>query len=146
MRFQLLVLMLSLSSLAQAQSRGPAVEDFVGIEVETVELHPQGTEALFNFEKEIETFEAAKVEPSFRQPPAHHFVESTPGAWSTSAMMGIIVLLGLPFLTWLLVMNHLRQKATMESASNIEILEKYRKEREARRAAEAEASENRKAS
>ena len=39
---------------------------------------------------------------------------------------------------WFLMMSNLRQKAKIESASNIEVLEKYRRERqEAKKAEEA---------
>jgi hypothetical protein len=146
MHFYLIFLVVGLNcSLALAQGRSPAVEDFVGIEVETVELQPQGTESLFNFEKDIDSFNTARIEPSLKQAPGIASFQGRDSAWSTSATMGIIFVLGLPFLTWLLVMNHLRQRATRESASNIEILENYRKERQAR-LNKSEKSEDRKVS
>ena len=45
-------------------------------------------------------------------------------------MFAISFALGLPMLVWFMVMSHLKKKASLESASNIEVLEKYRKERE----------------
>jgi hypothetical protein len=148
MRFQATaIIFLLFTTLAQAQGRKPAVEDFMGVEIEEVAFAPAGTEALFNFEKEVQNLVQEEGQPSPRQQqPGQQFAEAPAQAWSTSTMMGIIVLLGLPFLTWLLIMNHLRQKATQETASNIEILEKYRKERELVRKAQAEQAQDKKAS
>lgn len=121
--------LLVVTTLSFAQGRKPAVEDFVGIEVDETSLAPQGTEGLFNFEKEITTYaqdgkSGAKT----------HWV-SAPTS-STSSFMGLAFLLGLPALSLFLVMNRFRQKAKLESASNIEVLEKYRKEREEKKARE----------
>ena len=130
MHFRTLIIVgLMVSSVTWAQGRKPAVEDFVGIEVEHPETTPQASESLVNLEKDIQTIHAeaytsVKTNPrKFSEPDA-----STP--WSLTNTMAIVMLMGLPFMTWLMVMNRLRKKATAESASNVEVLEKYRRERE----------------
>jgi hypothetical protein len=120
---------LVLTTLAYAQGRKPAVEDFVGIEVDESGLAPQGTEGLFNFEKEITTYAGAD-QPSTKG----HWVSSPKS--SASSYMGFAFLLGLPALSLFLVMNRFRQKAKLENASNIEVLEKYRREREEKKSKE----------
>jgi hypothetical protein len=119
------ILILSFQTLA----RSPAVEDFVGIEVEQIEATPHGSETLFNLEQDLQKIEIVRqngpievATPPLKAAPAEPM--------SAGAIFGIALILGLPLISWLLVMNHLRQKATIENASNIEILEKYRKQRE----------------
>jgi hypothetical protein len=128
MIFRILILALMLTSSLSFASRAPAVEDFVGIEVEHPKDIPQGTEGLFNFEKEIVEFDTLKSVPQKTSKAAqnitHSEVKSLPG------YMGIIFILVLPLLTFLLMMSHLRRKAEAESEANIEVLEKYRKARE----------------
>lgn len=118
-----------LTSVALAEGRKPAVEDFVGIEVENAEATPQGTEVLFNFEKDINQFEqtkAATIRPKV----------NTEAPASMLTVVGISLLVALPLFSWLMFIRHLRQKAGIENASNIEVLEKYRKERELAKKAE----------
>lgn len=121
-----LILLLSLSSFAFAQGRSPAVEDFVGIEYEEKQVAPQGTESLFNLEQDINKIKAGKKKP--KKTTAVKSPE--PQGWGMTAIFGISLALGLPLLIWFMVMSHLKKKASLESASNIEVLEKYRKERE----------------
>ncbi len=123
--------------MAFARGRGPAVEDFVGIEVEQADGTPPGTEGLFNFEKEIDKFEMRKVDPTAKIPNAT-LVSNSEGPNDFTAAITLAFLIGLPGLIWFFMMNNLRQKAHMESASNIEVLEKYRREKqEAKKAEEA---------
>lgn len=120
------LLFLLISTVSYAQGRKPAVEDFVGIEVEQSEITPQGTESLYNLEQDLNKFEAKKKETVKEALPV--IAESK--NWSMTTIFGISLVLGLPLLVWLMVMSHMKKKATLESASNIEVLEKYRKERE----------------
>lgn len=113
------------STLAFGVGRSPAVEDFVGIEYEEKRVAPQGTESLFNLEQDINRIEAQKRKPK----PAVVKAPETQ-SWSMSAIFGISIALGLPLMIWFMMMSHLKKKASVESASNIEVLEKYRKERE----------------
>jgi hypothetical protein len=119
--------LLLFSAVSYAQGRKPAVEDFVGIEIEEAQVTPQGTESLYNFEADL-----SKLEEKKKNPPAQIKAETIAPSkpWSKSTMFGISLIVGLPLLMWLMVMSHLKKKASVESASNIEVLEKYRKERE----------------
>lgn len=119
--------LLLFSAVSFAQGRKPAVEDFVGIEIEEAHVTPQGTESLYNLEADMNRLEEKK-----KNPPAKITAEITAPAkpWSKSTLFGISLVVGLPLLMWLMVMSHLKKKASVESASNIEVLEKYRKERE----------------
>jgi hypothetical protein len=114
------------SAVSFAQGRKPAVEDFVGIEVEESKVAPQGIESLYNLEQDIERIEAQKNNPQKRP----EVTKEASFEWSVSTVFTLSMALGLPLIVWFLVMSHLRKKASIESASNIEILEKYRKERE----------------
>lgn len=125
MLFQTLALcLLFLTSDSFAQNRSPAVEDFVGIEVEHPESTPQGTEPLFNFEQDL------TKHANNQNRPENLSTTKTPKAWSIFSIIGVTLGLGLPIIIWLMLMGHLRKQASIESASNIEVLEKYRKERE----------------
>lgn len=95
-------------------ARGPAVEDFVGIENQEPDVTPEGTHALFNFQAEVETFkkegskpatvEIRKVE-ALQQAPAP-VTSST--SWPLSTWFGALVVLALPVVTWSLTMRHLK--------------------------------------
>lgn len=127
----LTIALLVLSNISWgAPGRAPAVEDFVGIEVEQVEAVPHGDENLFNLEQDVKKIDTARQGASVdvTAPAAIAATESIP--WSLSKIMGILVILALPLVSWLHVLNHMRKKASVESASNIEVLEKYRQERE----------------
>lgn len=138
MYFRLLsITMLLFSQLSFANGRGPAVEDFVGIEVDHPEGTPQGTEGLFNFEKDIQRFESTKGKTLSSSKTDTVFRESAQPN-STTTAVAIIFILGLPVMIWFIMMNHLRQKAHAESASNIEVLEKYRREKQEAKKAQDE--------
>lgn len=127
MIFRLLVLAICLISAgSMAQGRKPAVEDFVGIEVEESEVAPQGSEALFNLQQDISKIEAQKPTPV---KPAE-LTKPAPTPVSPTLLFGIALAIALPLSVWFILMAHLKKKASVESASNIEVLEKYRKERE----------------
>lgn len=125
--FRLLVLTICMISAASyGQGRKPAVEDFVGIEIEESDVAPQGSEALYNLQQDISKIEEQKPQPVNK-------VEATkpaPTPVSPTFIFGIALAVTLPLSVWFLVMAHLKKKASVESASNIEVLEKYRKERE----------------
>lgn len=129
MKYHALALVLTLiSTLTFAQGRGPAVEDFVGIEVQhPEEVSPIGTEALFNLEKDMLAVDKQKNANSIKPNTIDNFT------WNITAVFGVSILLGLPLMSWLAAMHHMRKKAHVQSASNIEVLENYRKEREAKK-------------
>lgn len=104
-------------------ARGPAVEDFVGIEIEETSPNLHGAELLYNLEQDVNLIAKAENSPGQTSPG----IQSKP--WTTSALFALITLLGLPLLSWSFAMNYFRKKAQTESAANIEILENYRKQK-----------------
>ena len=130
MRFPILTCtLLLLSSYCLANGRSPAVEDFVGIEVEEPKADSQGSETLFNLEKDISRIETVRKDGTVEA--MTPTVPATPARpWGASAYFGLAFILGLPLLTWTLLMQHLRRKAREENAANIEVLEKFRREKE----------------
>lgn len=137
MYFRALILTLVVFSQAGfAQGRKPAVEDFVGIEVEEPAGAPQGTESLFNFEKDMDKFQETKGQPLKSTKTDTSIQSETPNTLTT--VFAVAFILGLPALIWFLMMNHLRAKAKVEGASNIEVLEKYRRQREEAKKAQDE--------
>jgi len=129
------LILLFVTQVGLAQGRKPAVEDFVGIEVDHPKGTPQGTEGLFNFESEMDKFETVKKNPTKKIKSVAVFQSNGPNNLTT--IFAIAFALVLPCLIWVMMMKNLRQKAHIESASNIEVLEKYRLERqEARKSQE----------
>ncbi len=138
MHFRIFIILTVLvSANCWAQGRKPAVEDFVGIEIEHPEPAPQGTESLVNLEKDIQTIHA-EAYTSVKTSPKAVPVVMTETKWSVLDSMALVLILGLPLFSWLFVMNRLRKRASVESASNVEVLEKYRREREMARKKEEE--------
>ncbi len=124
-----IILSFLLSSQVWAIGRKPAVEDFVGIEIDHPESTPQGSESLVNLEKDIETISAEAY--TVKKPKKTIETQSDSAiTWNFTNTMAIVLILGLPLFSWLFVMNRLRKRAGVESASNVEVLEKYRRERE----------------
>ena len=122
-----LCMMVLFSTLTLAQGRKPAVEDFVGIEYEEKRVAPQGTESLFNLEQDINKIGSQKSKPKTE---LKIKTEQPSQGLGFSAIFGISIALGLPLIIWFMMMSHLKKKASLESAANIEVLEKYRRERE----------------
>lgn len=119
--------LLLLSGVSFAAGRAPAVEDFVGIEVDQPAATPHGGESLFNLERDIQHIEI--TQQAGPQRPVSVTSETT-SSWGLGAFFAVAFILGLPLFSLLLVMHHLRQKASRESESNIKVLENYRRERE----------------
>jgi hypothetical protein len=129
MTFRPLALFLVLySGISFAEGRKPAVEDFVGIEIEESRVAPQGTESLYNLEQDLDKIQSRRNKPEQTK---SNLTEVNKD-WSGTTLLGITLILGLPLITWYLVMSHFKKKASIDSASNIAVLEKYRKEREKR--------------
>jgi len=121
-------ILLVVTQVGFAHGRKPAVEDFVGIEVDQPEGTLQGSEGLFNFDKEINHFVKTKDQQPLIKAAAP--VENSEGPNALTTGLTVALVLGLPGIIWFLMMNHLRQKPQVESASNIEVLEKYRRDRQ----------------
>ena len=106
-------------------ARGPAVEDFVGIEVEEAQRTPHGAELLYNLERDVSLI--AKIDAPETQTATTQSYQ--PKAWTTSAVFTLVTLLALPLLLWSGIMSYFRKKSAQEHASNIEVLENYRKQK-----------------
>lgn len=104
-------------------ARGPAVEDFVGIETEETSVNLHGAELLYNLEQDV-----SLIAQSEGTPKATSSQIQSP-AWSTSAVFALVILLGFPLIIWSLAMNYFRRKAQEESVANIEVLQNYRKQK-----------------
>jgi len=127
MTFRSLALFLVVySGISFAEGRKPAVEDFVGIEIEESKVAPQGTESLYNLEQDLDQIQSRRNKPA----QIRTKISEADKDWSVTTIFGISLILGLPLITWYLVMSHFKKKASIDSASNIAVLEKYRKERE----------------
>ena len=141
MHFQTFIIcaLLISSTLAWGVDRRPAVEDFVGIEVDHPETTPQGTDSLVNLEKDIQTIHAEAYTSVKSSPKKEVFSTSSELPWSVTNIVSVFMLMTLPLFVWFVVMNRLRKKASVECASNVEVLEKYRRDREqARKREESE--------
>ncbi len=123
-----IILSLLLSGHVWGVDRKPAVEDFVGIEIDHPETTPQGTDSLVNLEKEIQTISAEAY--TVKAPKKSMTSQPSPIIWSATNTIAFVLFLGLPLFSWLFVMNRLRKRAGVDSASNVEVLEKYRRDRE----------------
>jgi len=133
MQFRLLTItLLLLSGAASAQGRKPAVEDFVGIEVEQPETPAGSSGSLYNLEQDMNQVKLTN-QISQRKKPITMSDQATGPGLGFTAIFAAILILGLPLLSWFLVLNHLRNKATQENANNIEVLENYRKDRMAKK-------------
>ena len=129
MGFRILGLALLLISAASfAQGRGPAVEDFVGIEIEETDHIPQGTESLYNLEQDLTKYHSEESKPQKEVAPT--LSQGSSRSVDATTIFTVSVVMGLPLMVWFLMMAHLKKKASLESASNIEVLEKYRQARE----------------
>lgn len=121
--FGLLILVFSMP-LNAAPGRAPAVEDFVGIEV----AEPKATKGaqnvvLVNLEQDLKKIDASARNTEVKSP-------SAASGMGIVSILGIIFVLGLPMVSWLAVISHMRKRASTENASNIKVLEDYRKTRE----------------
>lgn len=145
MKFHILIIVcfvLSATAMA-APGRSPAVEDFVGIEIEEPKTSPSDQGSLVNLERDLqqlEKIEAKAYVAGTTNTPAEHVMaeENQFIQWNVTNLVAWTFLLGLPLLSWFMAVSHLRKKASIENASNIEVLENYRRERERARKKEEE--------
>jgi hypothetical protein len=126
MKIQALIIFLFLFSFSLSYARGPAVEDFVGVEMEGPDSPPQGTEGLINFEKEINDFSSNKKKTINQT----MFSAQNTTNNSVSAYFGYAVILLLPLISWMMMLNHLKSQAREKNAANLQVLENYRREKE----------------
>lgn len=107
-----------------SEARKPAVEDFVGIEVEESKIVPNGSGILFDLEQDVHKIQNNQNFKNISNSQADNSVTFSGTFW------GILFVMMLPVIIWISIMGHMRKKASLETASNIEVLEKYRRERE----------------
>jgi uncharacterized membrane protein YtjA (UPF0391 family) len=111
-------------TISGSYARGPAVEDFVGIESEEMDLTPAGTHALFNFEKELRqkditpTQQMAVIKSDIQTSTEQKIVSSQESGVA-SLLFGVFVILCLPVITWSLTMRHLNNRETQASAESL---------------------------
>ncbi|MFP5490773.1 MAG: hypothetical protein ACLGG0_04690 [Bacteriovoracia bacterium] len=111
--FLILAIVLTLTG---THARGPAVEDFVGIENQEPDVTPEGTHALFNFQEDVKSYQERPADQKSnveirKAPEAKPTTTATvpSSAWPLSAWFGALVILALPVVTWSLTMRHLKK-------------------------------------
>jgi hypothetical protein len=104
MKSLILLVLITTLSISASLARGPAVEDFVGIENEQPDVTPEGTEALFNFDKDVQA-QAVIVKKATAPAPDQQ------SPWPLSAWFGVLIILAMPVVTWMLTMGHLKKQA-----------------------------------
>ena len=105
-------------------ARGPAVDDFVSVEPLHINTHyPQGTEVLFNFEKNIKSH--SQKSNNFRNISSMAQKEYETG-FTFTTLLTIFGLMILPFIVWFGVMNKLDSKKKSELELTNDILSNYR--------------------
>jgi hypothetical protein len=113
-----------------APGRSPAVEDFVGIELDQTSPTPVGNQALYNLEQDVGKIAIVKTEVTVPKQSSDKILSLDNTYWNISNILGFIIILSLPLISWAMVLNHLRNKASEKSAPNIQVLANYKKERE----------------
>lgn len=129
MKSAIYVLVLSTLTLTSALARGPAVEDFVGVEIEQPDLTPAGTHALFNFEEELSEAKANQPATQAVITKTELRAASTTETSPWSQWFGIIVILALPVVTWSLTMRHLNKRTEEVLPDNVAIFPVKAKEK-----------------
>jgi hypothetical protein len=122
MKSLILLVLASTLTLSASLARGPAVEDFVGIENQEPDVTPDGTEALFNFEQEVKEYKDKPQTQAVinRKPLKAQTTSTTASGWPLSAWFGILVVLAMPVLTWILTMGHLKRQSAATSSAPAE--------------------------
>lgn len=121
MKLTLSLVLLLLTLMAHA--RKPAVEDFVGIEPETQNVVPSGTESLYNFADDVKDYQ--KTGP--RQPVVRYTLDQpsmqAPGSTTSSFSLwfGIGFVLALPMITWVVMARHLKSREEASAVTGASI-------------------------
>lgn len=121
MKSLILLVLATTLTMSATLARGPAVEDFVGIENQEPDVTPEGTEALFNFEQEVAEYKNKPETQAVinKKPVKTQTTSPSSSGWPLSTWFGILVVLAMPVLTWILTMGHLkRQSAAINGGSD----------------------------
>lgn len=114
----LFALLLGTAVLTPAWARKPAVEDFVGVDVDQPEVVPSGMETLVNFDHEVSNFKPVPTKVVVRpQAQAGHPAPATSTSHSSTFWFGVAFVLCLPMITWGAMARHLRKREAGLSAS-----------------------------
>jgi hypothetical protein len=112
-------------TLSGSFARGPAVEDFVGIENQEPDVTPEGTHALFNFQEDVKSYQDRPADQKsnvelVKTPEAQITTTATvpSSTWPLSAWFGALVILALPAVTWSLTMRHLKKAEAVTDLPN----------------------------
>lgn len=123
MKIAILVTLTFLISL-QLQARKPAVEDFVGVEPETYQATPKGTEVLFNFENQLKQQSNNQSKLSELTMHSNWF-----GVFALAAFIG------LPFMMWYFISRSVKNenhvpawKQSNDESENVAHLDQYRED------------------
>lgn len=117
MKSLIFLVLATLLTLTGAYARKPAVEDFVGVESEHPDVTPEGTEALFNFESDVKQYQGRPAQaPQAVVNQRHSTTPTQQTSWPLSAWFGALVVLVLPFITWMLTMRHLKSRQTQAAS------------------------------
>lgn len=128
------LLMISITALS-AVGRKPAVEDFVGVEYDTQNVVPTGTETLFNFSKEVKDYQTQPTQPIVRYAQKQSETNAPVSSEGLPIWFGITFVLSLPVITWAVMSLHLKKREAALAAaalpSNVTDLAARRAEKQA---------------
>lgn len=131
--FALLILMISISAQS-AVGRKPAVEDFVGVEYDSQNVVPTGTETLFNFSKDVKDYQSQPTQPIVRYAQKQSQENAPVSSEGLPIWFGITFVLSLPIITWVVMSQHLKSREAAAAAalpSNVTDLAARRAEKQA---------------
>ena len=117
MKLGLAALVLVLISFS-TEARRPAVEDFVGVEQETPDITPAGTETLFNFSQDVKDFKNQQTQPVVNYKKLETLGSALPSqGFSFSVWFAVGFVLALPMITWGAMASHLKKRQAGLDAS-----------------------------
>ena len=120
----LITLMIFLIQIPLGFARKPAVEDFMGVEVEAPKSPDEKEGTMFNFERN-------QANPY--GPPEQILNQTTQynnkTNW-TNVLFGLIFVIGMPVSLWLVMISRLKKKMPISESDNLESLEKFKEKKQ----------------
>lgn len=108
----------------KAIARSPAVEDFVGIEVEETKVIPDGSEVFFNLEKDVKNIS----ENSSPQPKG--ITTSQKESKDIQILVLFLAVLSLPAFLWWQMMSKLKKNLSSIEKENVHDLKSFRDQKD----------------
>jgi hypothetical protein len=108
----------------KAIARSPAVEDFVGIEVEETKVIPDGSEVFFNLEKDVKNIS----ENSLPQPKG--ITTSQKESRDIQILVLFLAVLSLPAFLWWQMMAKLKKNLSLIEKENVHDLKSFRDQKD----------------